>query len=150
MLLKNFTIVKYLTIIVFAFTSLIGNAQINVLNIESEGKDSNEIFINGISTKQDIGGVDFQEIRGTFIDNYGQRMENTILFLRLTNYNESTVTVLFRCTAPHCFYDKIFTVVLPASSKGNFPYKDIRIQQQNFVPREIINLVSITRKLNHN
>ena len=50
--------------------------------------DSGEYFINGISTKQDIGGVDVQFIayRNGF---YGENQ------LKFTNYNNFTVSVIF-------------------------------------------------------
>ena len=50
--------------------------------------DSGEYFINGISTKQDIGGVDVQFIayRNGY---YGENQ------LKFTNYNNFTVSVIF-------------------------------------------------------
>ena len=62
--------------------------QNNNSSSQSTIRNSNEYFINGISTSQDIGGVDVE-----FIDDPENYYANK--YLRFTNYHNFPVTVIF-------------------------------------------------------
>lgn len=71
---------KYLiSALLLLLTTISLYAQVNIVNVEKENTPSNERFINGISTKEDIGGVDVainsQKFKHHFtyeVDNYGE------------------------------------------------------------------------------
>lgn len=62
--------------------------QNNNSSSQSVSRDGNEYFINGISTREDIGGVDVE-----FVDDPENYYANK--YLRFTNYHNFPVTVIF-------------------------------------------------------
>ena len=89
---------KKITLLFFAgLLSLCCNAQ-NIIQISNDGNRNNysnkqqecEFRINGICSLEDIGGVDFEEVKG--VNEYGQVKKD----IKATNYNSFAVTVLFK------------------------------------------------------
>lgn len=90
------------------------------VNINNQGNSTNangEFRINGISSSEDIGGVDVEFIEQ--INNDGTRSGLNVVF---TNYNSFSVTTLCQAeylmplTSGSCKEEKTFNVVLKANS----------------------------------
>ncbi len=69
------------------------NAQNNVIlqqstggNTNSSASDDKQYYINGISTKEDVGGVEMSR---------GERYTGSLYFLHFTNYNNFMVSVIY-------------------------------------------------------
>ena len=108
------------------------SAQNVIINSEdyTQTVDDNQYYINGISTREDIGGVEIG--RGEYVPNNNYR-------IKLTNYNDFTVTVLFEFIHSSYEYEKIEkrTMVLRAGETKE-------TENSYYHPREY---VIITRKL---
>lgn len=140
--------------------SLLGYSQINVLNVENKSEDPNEQFINGISTRQDIGGVDIEPIFDPNLSWYDSDIQKRRPYkgypaLKVTNYNDFVATVLIQISGFYDsswkYYKKVFTVTLPAASGSYYPskYIDLGFVNQHgtkVYPKELRDFVSITRK----
>lgn len=81
-------------VVLLVFLPIFCIAQNNVIiqqttnNQNSNSVSSNEYFINGISTRMDIGGVDVE-----FVDDPENYYANK--YLKFTNYHNFPVTVIF-------------------------------------------------------
>ncbi|WP_286008007.1 hypothetical protein [Barnesiella viscericola] len=108
---------------------------------ENVVKNSGEFFINGISSKVDIGGVE-AEVSSTRQSRY-QGEEVHLCFVRIKNYNAFTVTVLYQAGK-----DKtIGSVVLQS---GETKSKDIGYVTTGLggaIPPAMYSVSTITRKL---
>lgn len=98
---------KYIFLfIAVCFTTTLSaqNVVIQTNNTDSQSSTAqttgNEYYINGISTAQDIGGVDVAFIKdhnGEWIGS-SEKPNYVDYFLSFTNYHEFTVTILFEVT----------------------------------------------------
>lgn len=100
---KVFMVVVMLFVGMFTYC----NAQDVKVNINNHDASSNtsEFKINGISSSEDIGGVDVQ-----FIDKNNHQQVSVVL----TNYNSFAVTVLFKVTGCGFIFEKTMNVVIEA------------------------------------
>ena len=98
---------KYIFLfIAVCFTTTLSaqNVVIQTNNTDSQSSTAqttgNEYYINGISTAQDIGGVDVAFIKDQNGDWTGspEKPDYHDYFLSFTNYHEFTVTILFEVT----------------------------------------------------
>lgn len=148
------------------FIANVSNAQVNNIVIDkSEGShDPNEQFINGISIREDIGGVDIQFSNFIFEHRYGPNEEtltgpDSITF---TNYNSFPVTVICEYTIdiPNSKYayrssedwtysqeTQTKTLVLPGATEDNYPTRTIEVLSSKGVFVNLHNFKSITRKI---
>ena len=79
-----------LTTLLVLFLS--AKSQVNIINIDpNRQKESNEYFINGISTREDIGGVEVstERVRANSYTNY----TNELVYFE--NYRDVPVTVIY-------------------------------------------------------
>ena len=108
------------------------SAQNVIINSEdyTQTVDDNQYYINGISTREDIGGVEIGR---------GKDCGNGFYLVKLTNYNDFTVTVLFEFSHSSYQNEKIEkrTMVLRAGETKE-------TEKSYYDPREY---VIITRKL---
>lgn len=134
------------------------NSQINIVQTTPQERDPNEYFINGISTREDIGGVDFEfpEIDYTINGGmYGVSTNRGIKSIKLTNYNDFPVTVIVEYNLPgnHDSLKKVRTVTLPPAHNYIYPSKEIDLSyldanfKQTSYPRVRPEIRSITRKI---
>lgn len=151
---------KSLIFLLFVFTlgAVTANAQINIVQNQPQERDTNEYFINGISTRFDIGGVDIQEKR-TLFNFCNNKNIDGIAYIKLTNYNSFPVTVLFECDLYYYMplsrdhEKKQYTVVLPGATDYMYPVREISLgyipdgYNDYTYPLEIRNIVSITRQI---
>ena len=142
-----------------------------ILNNVPEGRDPNEEFINGISTRSDIGGVDVEYETNKFnyrlndSPSYGQILTSTTS-LRVTNYNNFPVTFLYRykllSTEPGKAYSTTSfsnfqgyfeqwvsgSIVIPAAKDDYYPSRVIKnVSGNGGIPITVEDLVTITRKV---
>lgn len=77
-----------LTTLLVLFLS--AKSQVNVINVDpNPQKESNEYFINGISTREDIGGVEVSTENG---ESYIYHTDHLVCF---ENYRDFPVTVIY-------------------------------------------------------
>lgn len=118
----------------FLFFSLLcffanAHGQINILQNSSTTPDPNEYFINGISTREDIGGVDIEFVTAPtcFLssgDPYPYK--EGIKAIKLTNYNDFPTTVLLEYEYTDTASDKyVITATLPPARIDFYPSKEI-------------------------
>ena len=86
---------KFLLIVILTFTCFVSSQAQNIViqqnnnsSSTSTVQDNHEYFINGISTREDIGGVDVE-----FVDDPKNYYANK--YLKFTNYHNFPVTVIF-------------------------------------------------------
>lgn len=84
---------KYLLTLIVALFSLVSFAQNNVIiqqskedNSSANSVDPNEYYIDGISTRLDIGGVEVEFVKEDY----------PYYYLKFTNYHNCTVSVIFQ------------------------------------------------------
>lgn len=128
---------KTLFVLLFALTGFIANANAQTVVVQNnktaseQVQDPNIFYINGIPSTQDIGGVENEAVDLFFRDGSGYHVY-------FTNYNSSTVTVLYQITFGDKELTRIGSVVLKAKEK-----KDVLLRT-NCSPAEI---ATITRRL---
>lgn len=161
---------KYLLLLFVIYLSCNCYAQINILQNNTRTQDPNEIFINGISTREDIGGVDIQTIPINYSkkvyewkhDSYSHTVnENGYQCIKVENYNEFPVTVLIQYEYRYPLSrenmgkqdgTKVATISLPPAKNGNYPAKEIKLgimdgHGQTLYPEIKRGIISITRKV---
>lgn len=107
---------KITTVVFIIFCVIIGNAQNNIIIQQNNTNiGDNQFKINGIPMSEDIGGVDISQIQ----------IEGTpMYFVRLTNYNDFIVNVVYQFTYGHDS-DKKYSgnmVLRPGESKETERY----------------------------
>lgn len=130
---------KTLFVLLFALTGFIANVNAQTVVVQNNKTASEQVqnpnifYINGIPSTQDIGGVENEAVDLLFRDGSGYHVY-------FTNYNSSTVTVLYQITfdGERAPATKIGSVVLKAKEK-----KDVLLRT-NCSPAEI---ATITRRL---
>lgn len=165
---------RYNIFILFLVVSVSGFAQVNNITFkEDKSPDPNEQFINGISTREDVGGISIDEViverKNLDVKGNGRKIidVSSIEYLRVTNYNSFPVSVIIKVSGdsdcyiwyhlterqgmsgPLKFNNKIFTISLPAAKDNVYPEKLVNLvgPTDNFGLRRISDLVTITRKL---
>lgn len=145
---------KFLLLFIGALSNIISFAQINILQNHSTSTDPNEYFINGISTRMDIGGVDINFVKSpTWVLSSGTPYGEGIKAIKLTNYNDFPVTVIveYEYTIGNLLEKYVITSTLPPARGNFYPSKEVELNQ----PRnsnlkywhEQPNIRSITRRV---
>lgn len=166
----------FASVLLFLLTPLFTYSQVNIVNVEKNNSPSHERFINGISTKQDVGGVDVTINTQQFKHHYneGVNINGSTYYvanatpqtlevpsgITLTNYNPFKVTVLIEYAADYArkdwYYEvsdkdlkyNVQTVVLGADKTGEGVSKTIFIKQNNYpIIAHISGITTITRKM---
>ncbi|MBO5217626.1 MAG: hypothetical protein J6B41_07785 [Alistipes sp.] len=128
-----------ITMLLFGFVGIASAQNVVIQTNNTDSKSSttqttgNEYFINGISTAQDIGGVDAEIINTGKWDSYYCDYYHKIKF---TNYHEFTVTVLFEIGI-----SKVpGTITIPAKTAKTAP-------NEYLIGKDDRRIVMIVRKL---
>lgn len=159
---------RYLLIITLLFVCISSFAQVNIVNVNPDQDPSEEKFINGISTKEDIGGVDVDvKYKTCSYDSYRNADPNWRLgpnefrknrcvyekiyyqcpeLVVLTNYNSFPVNVIYEYTLSSSI-TRTGRVVLPPARGDNYPSKTIPIQERMTTNTQLSNFAMIVRKL---
>lgn len=127
-----------ITMLLFGFVGIASAQNVVIQTNNADSKSSttqttgNEYYINGISTAQDIGGVDAEII------NTGKRDYNDYFYhkIKFTNYHEFTVTVLFEIGKDK----EPGTITIPAKTAKTAPNEYVLYKTDR-------NIVMIVRKL---
>lgn len=123
--------------LLFGFVGIASAQNVVIQTNDTDSKSSttqttgNEYFINGISTAQDIGGVD-AELINTGNSYYGDYYHK----IKFTNYHEFTVTVLFEIGR----YKVPGTITIPAKTAKTAP-------NEYLIDKDDRRIVMIVRKL---
>lgn len=122
--MKKFSIFIFLLEITFSI-----NAQ-NIVQITQNSNSNNsnnqkecEFKINGICSSEDIGGVSLEKISRTVESDYV--FANGITKAHLKNYNNFTVTVLFKLAfeSRTKYVEEVYQVVIPSGNEKTVELK---------------------------
>lgn len=117
------------------------NAQQTVVIQNSEeakktvGTDGS-FYINGISSKEDIGGVEARVTTNSWVS-------GAYFYVRLINYHDFKVTVLYQAGSAKV----TGSVVLEPGEKKDVYYGQATVDVNGVLPPEMFSVFTITRKL---